>query len=146
MGKFASLPWTASTGILLGGADRHGPAGFYGAEEPGLGQRLPAPLAPPDLVILDELHLTSGPLRTMVGLYEATIEALCTRPATDSNRVVLPKIVASMATVRQAGDQTQALFARPETRSFRRRVRTGTTRSLREPHRSRRSLGVYTSG
>ena len=113
--KFASLPWTASTGVLLGGADRHGSAGFYGAAEPGLGQRLPAPLAPPDLVIQDELHLISGPLGTMVGLYEATIEALCTRPSTDSDRVVRPKIVASTATVRQAGEQIQALFGRPET-------------------------------
>ena len=116
--KFASLPWTARTGVLLGGADRHNAAGFYGAAEPGLGQRLPVPLAPPDLVIQDELHLISGPLGTMVGLYEATIEALCTRPSPGSDRVVRPKIVASTATVRQAGDQIQALFARPETEVF----------------------------
>ena len=116
--KFASLPWTASTGVLLGGADRHGSAGFYGAAEPGFGQRLPAPLAPPDLVIQDELHLISGPLGTMVGLYEATIEALCTRPSIDKDRVVRPKIVASTATVRQAGEQVQALFGRPETEVF----------------------------
>ena len=116
--KFASLPWTARTGVLLGGADRHGAAGFYGAAEPRLGRRLPVPLAPPDLVIQDELHLISGPLGTMVGLYEATIEALCTRPSPDSDRVVRPKIVASTATVRHAGDQIQALFARPETEVF----------------------------
>ena len=116
--KFASLPWTARTGALLGGADRHGAAGFYGAAEPGYGQRLPTPLAPPDLVIQDELHLISGPLGTMVGLYEATIEALCSRPSPESDRHVRPKIVASTATVRQAGDQIQALFARPETEVF----------------------------
>ena len=116
--KFASLPWTAATGALLGGADRHGTSGFYGAAEPGLGRRLPVPLAPPDLVIQDELHLISGPLGTMVGLYEATIEALCTRPSAAGDRVVRPKIVASTATVRQAGDQIQALFARPETEVF----------------------------
>lgn len=116
--KFAALPWTARTGALLGGADRHGSAGFYGAAEPGLGQRLPTPLAPPDLVIQDELHLISGPLGTMVGLYEATIEALCSRPCPESDRHVRPKIVASTATVRQAGDQIQALFARPETEVF----------------------------
>ena len=89
--KFASLPWTAATGVLLGGADRHGGAGFYGASEPGLGQRLPTPLAPPDLVIQDELHLISGPLGTMVGLYEATIEALCMRPSRDDGRAVRPE-------------------------------------------------------
>ena len=116
--KFASLPWTARTGVLLGGADRHNRAGFYGAAEPGFGQRLPVPLTPPDLVIQDELHLISGPLGTMVGLYEATIEALCTRPSRGSERPVRPKIVASTATVRQAGDQIQALFARPETEVF----------------------------
>ena len=116
--KFASLPWTAATGVLLGGADRYGQAGFYGAAEPGLGQRLPMPLTPPDLVIQDELHLISGPLGTMVGLYEATIEALCMRPSRDDGRAVRPKIVASTATVRQAGEQIQALFGRPETEVF----------------------------
>ena len=29
--KFASLPWTGASGALLGGADRHDAAGFYGA-------------------------------------------------------------------------------------------------------------------
>ena len=116
--KFAALPWTARTGVLLGGADRHGPAGFYGAAEPRAGRRLPTPLAPPDLVIQDELHLISGPLGTMVGLYEATIEALCTRPSPVGDRMVRPKIVASTATVRQAGDQIRALFGRPDTEVF----------------------------
>ncbi len=47
--KFASLPWVGPSGILLGGADRHDAAGFYGAATPGVGQKLKRPLAPPDL-------------------------------------------------------------------------------------------------
>ena len=77
---------------------------------------LPAPLLPPDLVIQDELHLISGPLGTMAGLYEAAIEALCVR-GTGGN-TIRPKIVASTATVRQAQEQIQALFARSLTRVF----------------------------
>ena len=110
--KFASLPWTGACGVLLGGADRVGRDGFYGASEPGRGTPLPAPLPPPDLIIQDELHLISGPLGTMAGLYETAIEALCRRSG------AAPKIVASTATVRQAQDQIQALFARSTTQVF----------------------------
>ena len=119
--KFASLPWTAETGALLGAADRYGPAGFFSASKPGQGQPLERPLLPPDLVIQDELHLISGPLGTMVGLYEAAIEALCMRSnghAENDGRPVRPKVIASTATVRQAPDQIQALFARPITQVF----------------------------
>jgi hypothetical protein len=114
--KFASLPWVGQVGTLLGGAERHDTMGFYGAAEPGRGMRLNAPLAPPDLVIQDELHLISGPLGTMAGLYEAAIDALCMREI--GGRVVQPKIVASTATVRRAQDQIQALFARSLTQVF----------------------------
>jgi hypothetical protein len=103
-------------GALLGGAERHDATGFYCGAEPGRGTRLATPLLPPDLVIQDELHLISGPLGTMVGLYEAAIEALCVREI--DGRVVRPKIVASTATVRRAQDQIQALFARPITQVF----------------------------
>ena len=114
--KFASLPWVGQAGALLGGADRYDSNGFYGAAEPGKGTRLGTALPPPDLVIQDELHLISGPLGTMAGLYEAAIEALCAREI--GGRVVRPKIIASTATVRRAQDQIQALFGRPQTQVF----------------------------
>ena len=118
--KFASLPWRAETGALLGGADRYDETGFYNAAEPRSGNRLARPLAPPDLVIQDELHLISGPLGTMVGLYETTIEALCLRSVSGDGAEppVRPKIVASTATARQAANQIQALFARSITEVF----------------------------
>ena len=114
--KFASLPWVSESGALLGGADRCDAHGFYGASKPGTGAPLTAPLPPPDLVIQDELHLISGPLGTMAGLYETAIEGLCMRVA--DGPAVRPKIVASTATVRRAQDQVQALFGRPLTQVF----------------------------
>src|SRR5262249_28156842 len=78
--------------------------------------RLDTPLSPPDLVIQDELHLISGPLGTIAGLYETAIEGLCVRQV--DGRPRRPKIVASTATVRRAQDQIQALFARPLTQVF----------------------------
>ena len=114
--KFASLPWVGPSGVLLGGADRCDNEGFYGAAEPGRGTPLEAPLSPPDLIIQDELHLISGPLGTMVGLYESAIEALCVRNL--NGRAIRPKIVASTATVRRAQDQIHALFGRSLTEVF----------------------------
>ena len=114
--KFASLPWVGDSGALLGGADRYDGAGFHGAAEPRRGNRLARPLPPPDLVIQDELHLISGPLGTMAGLYETVIESLCTREI--DGRRMRPKIVASTATVRHAREQIQALFARSITHVF----------------------------
>ena len=114
--KFAALPWVGPSGALLGGASRYDATGFYGAAEPGRGTPLPEPLPPPDLVIQDELHLISGPLGTMAGLYETAIAGLCQREL--DNQVVAPKIVASTATVRRAQDQIQALFARATTQIF----------------------------
>ncbi|MBI3845284.1 MAG: helicase [Planctomycetes bacterium] len=114
--KFATLPWVGQSGALLGCADRFDSTGYYGAAEPSKGRKLSAPLPPPDLVIKDELHLISGPLGTMAGLYETAIDGLCVRAI--DGRSVRPKIVASTATVRRAQDQIQALFGRATTAVF----------------------------
>lgn len=115
--KFAALPWTGESGMLLGGATRGDTHGFYGPATPGVGANLPAPLPPPDLVIQDELHLIAGPLGTVMGLYEAAIDALSTRELPDGVKV-RPKIVASTATSRAASEQVQALFGRDCTDVF----------------------------
>lgn len=108
--KFAAMPWTGPVGGFFGRVDRHDNQGFYGPCHPNTGLPLPAPLPPPDLVIQDELHLISGPMGTMVGLYESALDELCARKVGD--KVIRPKIVASTATVRRAERQIRALFCR----------------------------------
>jgi len=117
--KFAALPWVGETGAFFGHVDRfEDGVGFYGAAEPGEGRPLGNgwSLDPPDLIIQDELHLIAGPLGTVAGLYEAAIDQLASR-GSGENRV-RPKIVASTATVRRAGDQIAALFDRDTTSIF----------------------------
>jgi hypothetical protein len=109
--KFAALPWTGQVGTFFGRAERQDKEGFYGACDPMRGNKLSVPqLLPPDLIIQDELHLISGPLGTMVGLYETALDALCTREI--DGKLIRPKIIASTATVRRAETQIRALFAR----------------------------------
>jgi hypothetical protein len=114
--KFASVPWLAAPGKLFGKAERYDAQGFYGPGDGAGGTRLPHSLAPPDLIIQDELHLISGPLGTMVGLYESAIEGLCSREV-DGKRI-LPKVVASTATIRRAEAQVRALFGRTQVDVF----------------------------
>ena len=95
--KFAALPWSGETACFFHGGDPDRPR-------------------PPDLIIQDELHLISGPLGTMAGLYETAIDRLCTRWTGDE--AVRPKVIASTATVRLAQKQIQALFNRREVDCF----------------------------
>lgn len=116
--KFAALPWMGRTGALFGKVDRHDKEGFYGPCDPLKGTALPeGDLLPPDLIIQDELHLISGPLGTVAGIYETAIETLCQRDL-GGGKKRLPKIVASTATVRRADRQIRALFGREQTAIF----------------------------
>lgn len=126
--KFAAMPWTGQVAKFFGrvqsvfgnGSDIGD--GFHSLTDVGEGKLLPGKavaggeLPPPELIIQDELHLISGPLGTMVGLYETALEQACCREV--EGKVIRPKIVASTATVRRSQAQIQALFARPAMQVF----------------------------
>jgi len=84
--KFASMPWKDECRSL------------FNADLPSV--------SPPELIIQDELHLISGPLGTLAGLYETAIDLLC------SAQGRRPKVIASTATIRRADAQTTGLFDR----------------------------------
>ncbi len=110
--KFAALPWTGPVGAFFGRVERYDEKrGFYGPCDSPQGTKLPdGRLLPPELIIQDELHLISGPLGTMAGLYETALDELCAIER--DGHIVRPKIVASTATVRRAESQIRALFNR----------------------------------
>ncbi len=121
--KFAQMPWKGEVQTLFGQVNglcpRHGflcPSVEDAQSHPASGalpktKNLPhGPLRPPDLIIQDELHLISGPLGSMVGLYETAVDELCTW--TVGNRLVRPKVIASTATIRRAEEQVRNLFQR----------------------------------
>jgi hypothetical protein len=117
--KFARLPFKGETRALFGMRNRFSP--IYGhiteAHGDSVGSRRlrdarPAPrLLPPELIIQDELHLISGPLGTMVGLYEAAVD-YATSVARGETARIPAKVIASTATIRRAAQQTRQLFAR----------------------------------
>jgi hypothetical protein len=117
--KFAMLPWRGETGMLFGRATSRDGQRFYGPldkktlHKDTKRDQLPEGLRPPELIVQDELHLISGPLGTMVGLYETAVDTLCRQGDSPG-----PKILASTATVRRARQQVQALFGRQELAIF----------------------------
>lgn len=90
--KFAMMPWKGNVAKIF-------------ALNEGNNNRSP------DLIIQDELHLISGALGTMVGIYETAIDYLGMRKGS------YPKIISSTATVRRASEQCLNLFNR-EVRQF----------------------------
>ncbi|WP_143226514.1 DEAD/DEAH box helicase [Actibacterium pelagium] len=84
--KFAMIPWKENGGRILGvGTTNH----------------------PPSLIIQDELHLISGPLGTLAGIYEAAFETLMR-----SGSGASPKVIAATATIRNAGAQCRRIYGR----------------------------------
>ena len=83
--KFAMMPWDGRIGT------------FFGVD---------SERRTPELIVQDELHLISGALGTMVGLYEAAIDGLCRLKG------VPAKIIASTATIRRANEQCSVLYDR----------------------------------
>lgn len=63
---------------------------------------------PPDLIIQDELHLLSGPLGSITGLYESIVELLSTKGKRK------PKIITSTATTRNTEQQVAMLYGNRE--------------------------------
>ena len=82
--KFARLTWEENAGNLLGANG----------------------CKPPELIIQDELHLISGPLGSITGIYEIAIEDI------SRHYGHIPKIIASTATVKNADNQIRILYNR----------------------------------
>jgi hypothetical protein len=104
--KFAQINWKRDAGTIFG---------FRGDSDDNMSR-----ITPPELIIQDELHLISGPLGTVVGLYETLIQTLCNDyrkstapffPQSADDFVRPPKIIASSATISRAAEQVKALYA-----------------------------------
>jgi hypothetical protein len=83
--KFAMLAW------------RHEARAFFGTD---------SGMAAPSLIIQDELHLISGPLGTLAGIYEAAIDRIISELGTPA------KYICATATIRRSDDQILKLYGR----------------------------------
>ena len=59
----------------------------------------------PELVLQDELHLISGPLGSVAGLFEVAIDIICSKD-------IKAKVIGSTATIKSADRQIRSLFNR----------------------------------
>lgn len=128
--KFARMPWNSQAAAIFGNVNKYcARHGFLTAGDKNCtasvhknkdGTKITVypidPLLPPDLIIQDELHLISGPLGTMVGIYETAIEYMSSQVR--GKEVFRPKIILSTATVKGAQYQVQKLFNRKGTETF----------------------------
>lgn len=83
--KFAMLAWRAEA------------RSFFGTD---------MNVAPPSMIIQDELHLISGPLGTLAGIYEAAIDQIICALGPPA------KYICATATIRRSDDQIEKLYGR----------------------------------
>lgn len=110
--KLAMLPFKKEAGRLFGFRENDAKESYR--------------IQPPELIIQDELHLISGPLGSMVGLYETMVQTLCNDYKTvgrklfpkDIDNFIPPKIIASTATISRAREQIKSLYAKDNLHIF----------------------------
>lgn len=113
--KFARLSFEPRCGNIFGNVNQYNPYYGYTRYDRFPKESLKSvmnetieilPFAPPDLIIQDELHLMEGPLGSVFGLYEIAINSLIIQ------RGYQPKYIASTATIKNAENQVNLLFAK----------------------------------